>query len=104
MNIRHAAALALVGWYMVTPPIAGDANGRSWIDFKKPVTQWTIVNKFDSKEDCRKALRYHELSAEKAGASGDAESKQLWQEAFSKAQCIAENDLLRNGGFIGQIR
>ena len=92
MNPRHAAALALVGWYLMTPPITGDANGRSWIDFKVPFTQWTIIDKFNNEEDCRMALRYHELLAEKVGAPGDAESKQLWQEAFSKARCAVLDD------------
>jgi hypothetical protein len=92
MKTRHAAVLALVGWYLLTPPITGDANGHAWIDFKVPVKQWTIIDKFNSEEDCRQALRYHELAAEKAGSYGDAESKLLWQEAFSKAECAVLDD------------
>jgi hypothetical protein len=37
MKPRHVAALALVGWYLMVPPL---------------VPQWTILDSFDSAEEC----------------------------------------------------
>ena len=104
MKPRHAAALALVASYMITPPIAYDTKAGLRINFKAPPIEWTIIEKYQSKEDCVKALSGRDHLAEEAGKRGDAETKESWRLAFSKARCIAENDLLRNGGFIGKIR
>jgi hypothetical protein len=57
MKLRHAAALALVGWYLMTPPITGDMK-EVWINYKAPLDEWTIIGeRFDSKEGCMEALR-----------------------------------------------
>ncbi len=45
MTLRHAAALALVGWYLMYPPTPN-----------RPLSQWEILNIFDSATECRKAL------------------------------------------------
>lgn len=49
MNLRHATALALVGWYLMVPPIyqghETDENG--------PLHQWKILMSFDTAQDCR---------------------------------------------------
>jgi hypothetical protein len=102
MTPRHTAALALAAWYMITPPMDMKAGLR--INFKAPPTEWTIIEKYHSKEDCVKALTGRDHLAEEAGKRGDAETKESWRQAFFKARCIAEKDLLRNGGFIGRIR
>ena len=50
MNIRHAAALALVGWYLLQPP---------WIDhildLRTPLIKWVNLWAFDSDEQCEHA-------------------------------------------------
>ena len=54
MNLRHAAALALVGWYLMVPP---DFTGRPHaIDSAAPISRWTIVTSFNSADICKKAL------------------------------------------------
>jgi hypothetical protein len=48
MKPRHAAALALVGWYLMIPssmPPAGAA-------YKEPLRKWQIVRSFDTADDC----------------------------------------------------
>jgi hypothetical protein len=45
MNRRHAAALALVGWYLMMPPESGDKGA--------PLSKWEIVNSFDDAENCQ---------------------------------------------------
>jgi hypothetical protein len=49
MKLRHAAALALVGWYLMVPPIR---DGKV-IDV--PVSQWEHLDSFDSARECRVA-------------------------------------------------
>jgi hypothetical protein len=47
MKPRHAAALALVGWYLMWPPIkVGRAIPTA------PFSTWTTVYTFDSAKDC----------------------------------------------------
>jgi hypothetical protein len=49
MNVRHAAALALVGWYLMIPPV----NAKRQPDDAAPIGSWTIVNSFDKANQCR---------------------------------------------------
>ena len=54
MKPRHAAALALVGWYLMMPPVSADTD-RAFIDSQTPIWQWQIRGTFDSAIDCAKA-------------------------------------------------
>jgi hypothetical protein len=54
MYPRHAAALALVGWYLIVPP---NFTGRPHsIDSAAPISRWTIVTSFNSADICKEAL------------------------------------------------
>jgi hypothetical protein len=48
MTFHHAAALALVGWYLMTPPL--DAGGLP--DDHAPISSWHNEQSFDSAQDC----------------------------------------------------
>jgi hypothetical protein len=50
MKPRHAAALALVGWYLMVPPLRSDQK----LDASAPLSKWTIVirGSFDSARQC----------------------------------------------------
>jgi hypothetical protein len=56
MKLRHAAALALVGWYLMVPP-----QTRTWwigeerYDDAAPLNRWTIEQSFDKAELCEAA-------------------------------------------------
>ncbi|HWN58602.1 MAG TPA: hypothetical protein VNO74_10910, partial [Methylomirabilota bacterium] len=52
MKARHAAALALVGWYLMVPPIAN--NGR--VDADVPLLRWWKFEKLDSAQECETIL------------------------------------------------
>jgi hypothetical protein len=45
---RHAAALALVGWYLIVPPRGN--NGSQAI-----LSGWTIVHSYDTARECEQA-------------------------------------------------
>jgi hypothetical protein len=42
LKLRHRVALALVGWYLMSPPMKGPAP-----DFDAPLSKWTIDLAFD---------------------------------------------------------
>jgi len=48
MISRRIAALALVGWYLMTPPLKQDQT----VDTAAPLSRWTITNGFDKADDC----------------------------------------------------
>jgi hypothetical protein len=51
MNFRHAAVLALVGWYLIMPPFGKDGK----VDLKAPLARWEQADSFDSAEACHQA-------------------------------------------------
>jgi hypothetical protein len=61
MKLRHAAALALVGWYLITPPIGEDKTGNAipgTMNTTAPLSVWLAMNTvFDSLAECKKAQR-----------------------------------------------
>jgi hypothetical protein len=40
MKLQHTAALALVGWYLISPPWKPYANGRNRPDPQAPISEW----------------------------------------------------------------
>ena len=48
MKLRHAAALALVGWYLMVPPTE---NGQ--LNLHAPLNKWIIDSEYDSAGDCQ---------------------------------------------------
>jgi hypothetical protein len=46
-NLCHAAALALVGWYLMTAP-----SRAGWFDPDAPLLQWTQAGSFDTASKC----------------------------------------------------
>ncbi len=60
MNPRHAAALALVGWYLMMPPPQFDPathlpNGGPNLD--APLSDWRNEGSFDSAKECQAGLK-----------------------------------------------
>jgi hypothetical protein len=53
MKPRHAAALALVGWYLMVPP---DSTVPHSVDSAAPISRWSIITNFESADTCKQAL------------------------------------------------
>jgi hypothetical protein len=65
MKPRHAAALVLVGWYLILPPITPDGN----VDSGAPLARWKIDAKLDTAAQCknlRDALHHVTVLARRA--------------------------------------
>jgi hypothetical protein len=53
MKPCHAAALALVGWYLMIPPkVIEDSKGRLQVPASL-LSQWSILESFDTAKECR---------------------------------------------------
>jgi hypothetical protein len=91
MKPRHAAALALMGWYLMAPPLK-EVNPNVVFDWNAPISKWIPVDSFDSAADCQKEI-------EAMNKRGDAWAKRHNTEPRrSHASCADENDprLMRN--------
>jgi hypothetical protein len=52
MNPRHAAALVLVGWYLMVPPIELTRSGERAFNFYAPVSQWYCWDFYQTAREC----------------------------------------------------
>ena len=57
MNLRHAAALALVGWYLMMPPVIHEEDWQQQHVHPTtvPLSEWFTWNSFDTADACTKA-------------------------------------------------
>jgi hypothetical protein len=77
MKHTHAAALALVGWYLIAPPLINNDPARLVSD--APISSWEIISAFDTAAECeqeRTSLydsypRYHDATLRKAAETRD---------------------------------
>jgi len=53
MKALHAAALALVGWYLMAPPMYLPTYD---VDVDAPLSKWKIVGSFDTADECNQGL------------------------------------------------
>lgn len=78
MKSHHAAALALVGWYLMSPPMRCegwtlwgngclDARSDTAMDIEAPLAKWHVVSPFEKLADCQ-AERSREIKATHVGA------------------------------------
>ena len=115
MNSRHAAAFALVGWYLITPPLMLESNGVfQFQDGKKleelakdphfapnpnqPYSKWEIVSSYSDKSQCEEERQRLKQFAETRIAQRRGERERRWgmvmefDQKFMLAICIASND------------
>ena len=90
MTLRHAAALAVIGWYlMMPPPYWSKTNPRN-----APLRQWTVFGRYDTAQECSdertKIIRVQSMAllSDLAESVSDANRPSLSLD-FKHAQCIA---------------
>jgi hypothetical protein len=92
INLRHAAALALVGWYLLAPPMTGEpGKGKVHAFLDTPISQWTQYGGFDSAAECSNARVDQLAKLEPAKDEADHDAKVIWS-AISRFVCIASDD------------
>src|SRR5215469_15536307 len=81
LKLRHAAALALVGWMLVLPPLRGPYEGGKCCgrDIRAPFGEWGAGwRTFNSEKECSAFL-------------GDMTKEREWFTTYG-AMCVTEND------------
>jgi hypothetical protein len=81
-----AAALALVGWYLMTPPLRSPGGE---LEPDAPIARWRSAHAYDSAGECEKAKESFIKSAERETS---AESDKLFSGAILQSQCVASDD------------
>ena len=97
MKPRHAAALALVGWYFMIPPARTGPKGIVNMHAEAPLARWQIVGRFDSTKDCTQysdQLRTMQRESENPNASAIEKRNEeaTMNLVLAKARCIATDD------------
>jgi hypothetical protein len=86
MNLRHMAGIALVGWYLMVPPMADDGVS---VDTKAPLSDWYNMKPgFASKQDCEDT-KAKMISLHPHPSSPD---EQLRHEGAQAALCVPSDD------------
>jgi hypothetical protein len=87
MKPRHAAALALVGWYLMLPPTHG---GFSHFYTEEPFSKWCRGDYSETLDECKQR---QQQSIREFIAAGQKETKRLKDASYyTKGQCVAEHD------------
>ena len=87
MKLRHAAALGLVGWYLMTPPIPLKCPAEGG-----PLWRWTVEETFDTAHACKNKLDSYRFNAQHSGSSGECDGLTPRGDAINDAQCVATDD------------
>ena len=87
MKPRHAAVLALVGWYLMLPPTHG---GFSHFYTDEPLSKWCRADYSETLDGCRQRQRQR---IQELVAADQKETPRLKDAAYwTKGQCVAEDD------------
>jgi hypothetical protein len=97
MQLRHAAALALVGWYLMKPPAICQRDQGCpnlgclvcYMDPKTPLREWVRLQdtkEFEYKTDCQRAI------SNGCRSDVDADGTTSLEGDLCGADCIAADD------------
>jgi hypothetical protein len=88
MKCCIAAALALVGWYLMVPPDKPGPPPRHPNDLA-PLVKWTIVSSFDTAAECQKRIAGEQNDIANNARPADAP---ILFELVDSQECIASDD------------
>jgi hypothetical protein len=93
VNLRHAAALALVGWYLIEPPFSRLPNGQYDAQTDAPLSKWFHVASFDKASLCEAARNIRvNAGKEDVTKSPQSDSEKLMAAIGLYCECIATDD------------
>lgn len=82
MKLRHAAAIALVGWYLMLP--AGDETA--------PLSNWQIANTFERAADCEASRKEFYEVGMKRMKNAKSDQERVFGMLMAKATCVTTDD------------
>jgi hypothetical protein len=87
MKPRHAATLALLGWYLMVPPPYG------WLSPDAPIAQWKEWQAFDTATQCEAAHDKMIADGQKTVFDSHAtEGDKTLAYEFITSQCVEADD------------
>jgi len=90
IKLRHAAALALVGWYLLAPPL--DLSSYS-VQLKSPLANWQIMASFDTASACEDSrLTMSEKTRPWLNVPDHGQRDFLTASQYAMAHCVASDD------------
>jgi hypothetical protein len=90
-TVSHAAALALVGWYIMIPPPA--PNTKQLVDTDAPLSKWKVWIAADSAEACNQKQQELRKAANHAAAEDpNRVAAQGYASQMAFSQCISSDD------------
>ncbi len=59
MKLHRAAALTLLGWYLIQPPTHRGADGKSVVfEDARPLTMWKQIAAYDTAKECQAQISH----------------------------------------------
>ncbi len=95
MNIRHVAALALAGWYLMVPPAfptSPKPNADVHFDDSAPLSKWDIWGSYDSAKECMATRVGNLMTIPQAILKSKNPNVKAYFSQNTLAQCIASDD------------
>ena len=87
-RVRHAAALALVGWYLMMPTPAPE----TFMTVTPPVGRWDHLGTYDNEKECDHALDEMSRKSEREGFEMKGFSPEALRHSGALAKCISTDD------------
>lgn len=96
MKFRHTAALTLVGWYLLVPPIVMDGE-KAQVDHAMPLSQWDRGGRvYDTESDCEetrdKLREIAESHKNWIGPSGSVAAANDRYVLLTNQRCVSADD------------
>ncbi len=90
MKLHHAAALALVGWYLMVPPALEEHSNHRIYTKAAPLSAWQMISSFDTANECKQAIQ--DLVKPLWSAINKEQHLSLDEMRPIYAKCFASND------------
>ena len=94
MDLSRVAALALVGWYLMVPPVHRPKREPAYVDEHAAYQDWRILQDFKTADECDAGRTRAQSVAENGNlAAGVVDvDPSLWLTRIAEAECIAFDD------------
>ena len=92
MRIRHTPAMALVGWYLILPPVLYPSRR---VNPDAPITKWDHYQVFDTAKECEDANMFLRKKAEALRRDEKVNPKSVVETAAAQGllgRCISSDD------------
>jgi hypothetical protein len=90
MKPRHAAALALVGWYLIAPPIRNGGPDYNYLDEHAAYPDWKLICVLNTEASCERLREYAYRTVSDLKEEDFDADPELGQ--YSEAECMASDD------------